>query len=159
MLGVRDTVFNKKSKQTEAEPIKTPPAETTEAFNNKIASPITTVNLRIAVSAKDEKAAGQIMSEIESTFNQLESVHGNKLVWKKPKRRKLKKNIKAFSFREWLGAQLLPLSFTEISTLFHFPDSALVVSPQLKQSRAKTCLLYTSPSPRDRTRSRMPSSA
>ena len=26
-------------------------------------------------------------------------------------------------------------------------------------SQAKTCLLYTSPSPRDRTRSRMPSSA
>ena len=29
----------------------------------------------------------------------------------------------------------------------------------LKQQRSNTCLLYTSPSPRDRTRSRMPSSA
>ena len=29
----------------------------------------------------------------------------------------------------------------------------------LKLSKCKTCLLYTSPSPRDRTRSRMPSSA
>ena len=29
----------------------------------------------------------------------------------------------------------------------------------LAQARAETCLLYTSPSPRDRTRSRMPSSA
>ena len=29
----------------------------------------------------------------------------------------------------------------------------------LKQGRNGTCLLYTSPSPRDRTRSRMPSSA
>ena len=28
-----------------------------------------------------------------------------------------------------------------------------------KMDEAKTCLLYTSPSPRDRTRSRMPSSA
>ena len=27
------------------------------------------------------------------------------------------------------------------------------------QEQVKTCLLYTSPSPRDRTRSRMPSSA
>ena len=33
--------------------------------------------------------------------------------------------------------------------------SALV----LKTTTSKTCLLYTSPSPRDRTRSRMPSSA
>ena len=30
---------------------------------------------------------------------------------------------------------------------------------QGKQAEALTCLLYTSPSPRDRTRSRMPSSA
>src|SRR5664280_3815196 len=32
-------------------------------------------------------------------------------------------------------------------------------APQEKQDLSKTCLLYTSPSPRDRTRSRMPSSA
>ena len=30
---------------------------------------------------------------------------------------------------------------------------------RLQQVTAQTCLLYTSPSPRDRTRSRMPSSA
>ena len=35
---------------------------------------------------------------------------------------------------------------------FHF-------SPSSGVARASTCLLYTSPSPRDRTRSRMPSSA
>ena len=32
-------------------------------------------------------------------------------------------------------------------------------SPHIKQGRVYYCLLYTSPSPRDRTRSRMPSSA
>ena len=35
-------------------------------------------------------------------------------------------------------------------------DSAISLSTKIL---AKTCLLYTSPSPRDRTRSRMPSSA
>ena len=34
-----------------------------------------------------------------------------------------------------------------------------VNNPQLVNSINKNCLLYTSPSPRDRTRSRMPSSA
>ena len=33
------------------------------------------------------------------------------------------------------------------------------VHPTLHRSKLWTCLLYTSPSPRDRTRSRMPSSA
>ena len=32
-------------------------------------------------------------------------------------------------------------------------------TPQERFTQHKTCLLYTSPSPRDRTRSRMPSSA
>ena len=39
-------------------------------------------------------------------------------------------------------------------------SEALILSPQdYKQGDAVSCLLYTSPSPRDRTRSRMPSSA
>ena len=32
-------------------------------------------------------------------------------------------------------------------------------APEKNTKKAKVCLLYTSPSPRDRTRSRMPSSA
>ena len=48
--------------------------------------------------------------------------------------------------------------------VFDLPPIALVVTEHRAQQRAcgcgaVTCLLYTSPSPRDRTRSRMPSSA
>ncbi|WDT36817.1 hypothetical protein PVA38_11360 [Streptococcus pneumoniae D39] len=32
-------------------------------------------------------------------------------------------------------------------------------TPKVRQNKSNFCLLYTSPSPRDRTRSRMPSSA
>src|SRR5664280_3213660 len=38
-------------------------------------------------------------------------------------------------------------------------DNNLVIKALLRLRRSYTCLLYTSPSPRDRTRSRMPSSA
>ena len=39
-------------------------------------------------------------------------------------------------------------------------DDAVTYSEDIKQSlKNKTCLLYTSPSPRDRQKSRMPSSA
>ena len=43
----------------------------------------------------------------------------------------------------------------------HFPARSMHDEKELKDyvSRCKDCLLYTSPSPRDRTRSRMPSSA
>ena len=39
------------------------------------------------------------------------------------------------------------------------PDIGYLHTGIEKNMEAKTCLLYTSPSPRDRTRSRMPSSA
>ena len=39
------------------------------------------------------------------------------------------------------------------------PEVGHKILPQLKFKKNQTCLLYTSPSPRDRTRSRMPSSA
>ena len=38
-------------------------------------------------------------------------------------------------------------------------DSRRVEIEESRHELAKSCLLYTSPSPRDRTRSRMPSSA
>ena len=38
-------------------------------------------------------------------------------------------------------------------------DLIVEMESGLKRVQVKTCLLYTSPSPRDRTRSRMPSSA
>ena len=38
-------------------------------------------------------------------------------------------------------------------------DLLLLIKPQFEVGAANICLLYTSPSPRDRTRSRMPSSA
>ena len=51
----------------------------------------------------------------------------------------------------------------QCSVLFSFVDEedqkeAAIVNDK-DSDRAYTCLLYTSPSPRDRTRSRMPSSA
>ena len=42
-----------------------------------------------------------------------------------------------------------------LSGMRHFRDALLAEDIRVKY----TCLLYTSPSPRDRTRSRMPSSA
>ena len=46
------------------------------------------------------------------------------------------------------------LSHAEASNLWNFFQAKTI-----RQTVLRTCLLYTSPSPRDRTRSRMPSSA
>ena len=59
------------------------------------------------------------------------------------------------------GEEIIPQSIPQNDDIAQFiarverNDEAF----QRSLSRAKVCLLYTSPSPRDRTRSRMPSSA
>ena len=62
--------------------------------------------------------------------------------------------------------QVVQSNITEQAGIAHMDvlrDRALIVvytrNVALLQSQKETCLLYTSPSPRDRTRSRMPSSA
>ena len=79
---------------------------------------------------------------------------------------------------KWIRQEqlLLITNVTRNTVLFNFSDPTLVATsytntivnnvPQTTivftyntASQASTCLLYTSPSPRDRTRSRMPSSA
>ena len=49
--------------------------------------------------------------------------------------------------------------FIFVYLLSPYEAAALAVSPNADLQLIYTCLLYTSPSPRDRTRSRMPSSA
>ena len=45
------------------------------------------------------------------------------------------------------------------SLKYFYSDPSVVTSPNKTITMPSNCLLYTSPSPRDRTRSRMPSSA
>ena len=62
-----------------------------------------------------------------------------------------------------LAEQLVARSHPGIERVFFTNSGAEAVESAIKFARAATkrtrCLLYTSPSPRDRTRSRMPSSA
>ena len=50
------------------------------------------------------------------------------------------------------------IRFIQVNSAFKCPEIVLNAS-QFSLGLELTCLLYTSPSPRDRTRSRMPSSA
>ena len=50
-------------------------------------------------------------------------------------------------------------SLLKYSAVFGLMASTGLISVAQAQEWNKACLLYTSPSPRDRTRSRMPSSA
>ncbi|MCA9361210.1 type IV secretion system DNA-binding domain-containing protein [Candidatus Kaiserbacteria bacterium] len=109
-----------------------------ELFNEKLKFPVADVNIRIAVSSRSEARSKQILSEVESAFNQFERTQGNRFVFKTLKGSALTQAIKAFSFREFVASTTLPLTFRELATVIHFPGAGINTSPQFKQSRAKT---------------------
>ncbi|MBI4086459.1 DUF87 domain-containing protein [Candidatus Kaiserbacteria bacterium] len=108
-----------------------------ELLEEKVARPIIPANIRIAVSAGGEARAVQILNDIEAGFHQFENTKGNRIVFKKPKGRALRRALRAFSFREYLKAEELPLSITELSSIIHFPVQDVRFSPQVKQTRAQ----------------------
>ena len=109
-----------------------------DLFRKKIEQPIVEANLRIAVSAPTKHEAEAVLHEIESTFNQYEEVRSNKIIWSRPSGSVLRRELKAFSFREWLPKDTIALSLTELATFFHLPEEGVEATPQFKQKGAKT---------------------
>jgi hypothetical protein len=112
-------------------------SEALELFEEKIARPIIETNIRIAVSAGTEARAKQIFGDIEASFHQFENTKGNRIAFKMLSGSAAKKALRAYSFREYVPAEVVPLSITELSTLIHFPVEDVHFSPQFKQSRAR----------------------
>lgn len=114
-----------------------------EQFDKKLSSDIVEVNIRLVVSAKEQNRSLQILSELESTFNQFDTTDGNQIVFKKLSGSNLRAAEKAFSFRQLSKKNLLPLSLNELATLIHFPAEGVSAAPQFKQSHSHTAAAPT----------------
>lgn len=134
----KEMVSSPKKKKDEAEEKKYKVDESLlELLEEKVARPIIPANIRIAVSASQEARATQILNDIEAGFHQFENTKGNRIAFKKLKGRALRRALRAFSFREYLKDEELPLSITELSSIIHFPVQDVQFSPQIKQTRAQ----------------------
>lgn len=135
--AVSNLIFsnNKKPDPYEQKPVDT---KTAELFRKKISTDIIEANIRMVVSATSDSRAHQILTEVESTFNQFSSVDGNTFTMHRMHGSAAKKAKKTFAFREFNARTALPLSVRELATIVHFPDSGMDSTPQFKQSYAKT---------------------
>lgn len=109
--------------------------EEVELVERKIASPVVATTMRLVASAATEDRAHALLHELESSFNQFESIQGNQVVWKRPGRFEKKNFFRDFSYRLMMRGREIPLSLRELTTLFHFPPKGINSSPHLKQSR------------------------
>lgn len=107
-------------------------------IEQKTGSPIESANIRLVASATTLERAQDILSDIESAFNQLENTHGNKLSFVRVKDRNLFSFLKDFSFREYAEDYALPLNIKELTTILHFPLGETIAAPQLRESKAGT---------------------
>jgi len=132
--GISDFFFTKK-KEEDVE-IKVD-QKTLDVFRGKMDKDILEVNIRLAVSARDQVRARQIMSELEATFNQFSNLEGNEFVFVPQVGGAKKRAEKAFSFREFDNSRRMPMTLTELATIVHLPQDGSQLVPQLKQSTAK----------------------
>jgi hypothetical protein len=110
-----------------------------EQIKNKISTPIIETNIRLVVSAKNRERSENILSDLESSFNQFNNALGNSFKWNRVKEAKLKELFYQFTFRLFDRDQVLPVSIKEIATVMHFPMTTQSnFSPQLKQTTSAT---------------------
>jgi hypothetical protein len=107
-----------------------------EQVQNKIATPIGAVNIRIIGSATTEARARAIVSDIVSSYNQFNNTSGNRLKFEFLTGKKASIRAKKFMFREYDHENSMYLSVREITTLLHFPTHAVGGIPQLKRLQA-----------------------
>ncbi len=108
-----------------------------DLMSKKLSSRIVPVNMRIVASAKEEHRASEILSNITSTFNQLEEAQGNALKFVKQDGRKWQSFLKSFVFRAMEQSNVQLFSIQELTTMYHLTATAISNSRELKKSRAK----------------------
>lgn len=101
----------------------------------KLKSTMMATNVRIVASAETQYRSEEILSEIESAFNQFTEAGRNSFTWRRAQGRDLNDLIHAFSYRLFDDATSLPFNLKELSTIFHFPYG-LSNMHQLKQAKA-----------------------
>lgn len=105
-----------------------------ENIEEKTKGVIMATNIRIVASAESKERASQILTEIESSFNQFSESNKNGFKFERPKGGDLNNLIRWFSYRSFSEEYSMPLNLKELSTIFHFPYG--IKSSQLKQSKA-----------------------
>jgi hypothetical protein len=106
-----------------------------ENISEKLKSTIMGVNIRIIASAETSSRAKQILSDIESSFNQFTEADRNGFNFHHLEGNELNDLTHDFSYRTFSNSYGMPLNLKELATIFHFPYG-IASSPQLKQAKA-----------------------
>ena len=106
-----------------------------EFITEKLKSTLMAANIRIVASGQTRERSKQILTEIESSFNQFTEAGGNSFDWHHADAAGIRSLMHDFSYRMFNEHQSMPMNLKELSTVFHFPYGIEKIA-QLKQAKA-----------------------
>lgn len=108
-----------------------------EALGRKLKTRIVPVTVRIVASAASHTRAQDLVENVKSALAQFDDARGNHIKWKSVSSWSIAEFLRTFTFREFDSAIALPLSLSEITSLFHFTAEKVTTSRELKKAHAK----------------------
>lgn len=108
-----------------------------EAIGRKLKSRIAPVLIRLVASAPDKMRAQDIVQNLIAPFNQYDDAKGNHLLFKEVSSWSINSFLRDFIYRTFDTAITMPLSLTEVATMFHFTAERVTTSRELKRAFAK----------------------
>ncbi len=135
--GLDSLLWGDKDKKKEPGVPPKPVDETAvENLKAKLATPLLNCQIRVVASSVNREGALAILQDLESAFGQFEHSRGNKLSFRPKEKKELKRLLHDFSYRLYDPARALVLNQRELTTIMHWPQSAMRAASQLKQTRA-----------------------
>lgn len=110
---------------------------TTEEITRKVKSRIAPVTIRLVASAATKERAEELIDNLEAPFNQYDDPRGNHFVFKRVGNWGLSDFLRDFTYRSFDHSIVMPLSLSEVTSIFHFTAERLTTSRELKRSFAK----------------------
>lgn len=110
--------------------------EVLRVVKEKASNPAFDVNLRIVVSAGEERRARELLSEIKGSFEALTAPYANKISFKDFTGKKIKDLAFRFSFRIFSAGEAMYLSSEELASIFHLPLGG-VAAPRVKYLKSR----------------------
>ncbi|MEA1929840.1 MAG: hypothetical protein U9M92_03110 [Patescibacteria group bacterium] len=109
-----------------------------EHVRQKIAAPLTNCQIRVIASSPNRSGAEAILQDLEAAFAQFQSAQGNNLCFQPKDKKALKRLLHDFTFRLYHPRRALALNIRELTTVMHWPATAIGAATQLKQAKAST---------------------
>ncbi|XOA42707.1 MAG: type IV secretory system conjugative DNA transfer family protein [Candidatus Nealsonbacteria bacterium] len=108
---------------------------TIQSIQTKIQKPIFETNIRLLTSAPTLERAKEILSHLQGAFSQFSLFVSNSFYMVELKKKRLKKLVYDFSFRNFNPNQKVILNIEELTSIYHFP-TYYIETPYIKAAKS-----------------------